>query len=382
LAPIPGHGLGIRLADQDAEATARGNAFVATADNPSAIYYNPAGITQLPGVQLRAGVYAVTPGSQYRSNFGVQADTVSRWNAAPQVYATWSPEDRAISLGLGVYAPYGLSLEWPETTGFGILAIKGRITYLTVNPVAAVQIHPRLSIAAGPTFNYSDTELVQRNPFGPLLQFKGDGADYAFNAGVRWQPHDQHVLGVSYRAATSVNYEGTVAGFLSPAPSGAAAKFEFPQHVVLGWSYRPTPAWNIEFNADWTDWDRLDTVTLREQSGIPLALPFNWRSSWFYEWGLTRQLPKGYFVSGGYIFSENSVPDSSFNPVVPDSDRHIFSVGVGRKAKHWSWAVSYQAAYGPIRTVSGSNSPAPPVTADGRYESLSHALALSVGYSF
>ena len=36
---------GLRLSDQDAFATARGEAFVATADNPSAIYYNPAGIT-------------------------------------------------------------------------------------------------------------------------------------------------------------------------------------------------------------------------------------------------------------------------------------------------------------------------------------------------
>jgi long-chain fatty acid transport protein len=40
---------GFRLPDQDAFATARGEAFAATADNASAIYYNPAGITQLEG---------------------------------------------------------------------------------------------------------------------------------------------------------------------------------------------------------------------------------------------------------------------------------------------------------------------------------------------
>src|SRR5688500_17253838 len=45
--PASAFALGIRIADQDARATARGNAFTATADNPSAIYYNPAGITQL-----------------------------------------------------------------------------------------------------------------------------------------------------------------------------------------------------------------------------------------------------------------------------------------------------------------------------------------------
>jgi long-chain fatty acid transport protein len=40
---------GFRLPDQDAFATARGEAFAATADNASANYYNPVGISQLKG---------------------------------------------------------------------------------------------------------------------------------------------------------------------------------------------------------------------------------------------------------------------------------------------------------------------------------------------
>src|SRR6267154_1848014 len=56
---------GFGLPDQDAFATARGEAFVATADNPSAIYYNPAGITQLRGNNFRAGVYGVYLNSHY-----------------------------------------------------------------------------------------------------------------------------------------------------------------------------------------------------------------------------------------------------------------------------------------------------------------------------
>ena len=53
---VPNAGaLGLRIPNQDASAIARGNAFVATADNPSAIYYNPAGITQLEGQHIQAG---------------------------------------------------------------------------------------------------------------------------------------------------------------------------------------------------------------------------------------------------------------------------------------------------------------------------------------
>jgi long-subunit fatty acid transport protein len=51
------HAIGIKSGNQDAAATARGNAFTATTDNPSAVYCNPAGLTQLEGDQVSMGAY-------------------------------------------------------------------------------------------------------------------------------------------------------------------------------------------------------------------------------------------------------------------------------------------------------------------------------------
>src|ERR1700744_3971750 len=91
--PHTGFSLGFRIADQDADATARGDAFAATADNPSAIYYNPAGITQLEGSQALLGSYAIslkekvsldTPGPT--SNF---ASVDTKLQVAPQGYVTY-----------------------------------------------------------------------------------------------------------------------------------------------------------------------------------------------------------------------------------------------------------------------------------------------------
>ena len=45
--------LGFRNADQDAAATGQGEAFVAQADTPGAIYYNPGGLTQIKGTGQR-----------------------------------------------------------------------------------------------------------------------------------------------------------------------------------------------------------------------------------------------------------------------------------------------------------------------------------------
>src|SRR5215831_20999924 len=58
---------GFRIDSQDAFASARGEAFAATADNASAIYYNPAGIAQLRDNNIRAGAYNIWFQSSYES---------------------------------------------------------------------------------------------------------------------------------------------------------------------------------------------------------------------------------------------------------------------------------------------------------------------------
>jgi len=83
------HANGFDLPDQDAFAVGRGMAFVATADNPSAIYYNPAGISQLDGHHLRGGVYGLHLGVEYDSPAGRSFDNENPWHAVPQVFYTY-----------------------------------------------------------------------------------------------------------------------------------------------------------------------------------------------------------------------------------------------------------------------------------------------------
>jgi long-chain fatty acid transport protein len=393
LVPVSAFSLGIRIADQNPQATARGNAFTATADNPSAIYYNPAGITQLEGTRALLGAYAVTIKTDVDLDAGASfSSTNDDWQVAPQFFATWKAEQYPIALGLGVYAPYGFALDYPDDTPFRTLAHKGSIQYITINPVLAWQITDSLSVAAGATINYAEVEL-QRGVLAPgdKFRFEGDDVDYGFNAGILWKPHRMHRFGVSYRSATTMDFEGRshlqYDGFTVPTPFGpfpvagvdqsedADASFDFPQNVVFGYAFSPLPDWTFEVNVDWTDWDSLNVVTLQQASG-DVALPFNWRSSFFYEFGVTKRFDYGVHASAGYIYSENSVPNESFNPIVPDSDRHIFSVGAGQQLERFNWDIAYQYAHGPSRRIAQGT------PADGTYEFNSHAVSLSLGYNF
>ncbi len=382
--------LGIRIVDQDAEATARGDAFAATADNPSAIYYNPAGITQLDGVHVTLGTYMIYLKDHFSpAGGGPSVDNTDTLQPAPQFYCTYQPSKNfPITFGLGVYAPFGFGIQYPDNTPFRSLATEAQLVYATVNPVAAWKICDQLSIAMGLTVNYGDVTL-RRGIFtqGDQFRFRGNGDAIGFNAGVMFQPVKWVSFGVTYRSATSIIFEGHTETRVLPFAAlgndtvvhlpreNARVGIPFPQEVTFGISLRPAKDWNLEFDLDWTDWDCLKTVQLTQQSG-KLFLPFNWNSSFMWETGLTHNFAYGLRGSVGYIYSENSVPAASFNPIVPDSNRHIFSVGVGQDIKQFSWDVAYQLAYGPDRTISNGN------PADGTYRFLSHALSLTVGYHF
>jgi len=364
--------LGFALPDQDAFATARGNAFVATADDPAAVYYNPAGISQLDGMRASLGAYGIVLGSTYK---GVAGEINSKTQLAvlPQFFSTISLPYN-FTFGMGTYSPYGLRTEWPDNSILAAAGQTGEIDYVTLNPVIAYQIIPSLSIAAGPTLNYSEAEF-KFNP-GFVDNIRGRDTAAGFNAGILWHPLEQHSFGVTYRSATDMNYEGH--GTLPPGPINipTAANVHFPQSVAFGYSFRPTTNWNVEVDATWTDWTQLQMVNINP---LPEALVFDYHPSWIYGFGATRYLGKGWKLSGGFMYSENTVPDNTFNPLVPDSDRYIFSVGVGKQYKQFSWDVAYQLGWGPTRTV--NNDGTYPV-ANGSYDFLSDAITINFGYHF
>jgi len=377
--PASGWALGIRLFDHDAFATARGNAFVATADNPSAVYYNPAGITQLRGHNTRASVNVFDVQSEFEDRGGRNFDSKSKFTLVPGLFYAYSPSNFPLSFGAGYYLPYGLWSEWPDNSPFRTTTTQGELQYHTINGVVAWQATKTLSIAAGPTLNYARTDL-RRGISAPRdeFRFKGDDYDLGVSAGLLWKPFERHSFGVSYRSPTTMTLEGKSRVTPYPVPDqNASAKLRLPQVVIAGYSFRPTPHWNLEVDLDWTDGNRKTPVLQQRTGNMPL--PLRWESSWAVEAGATRYFDNGLHVSGGYVYLENSVPDKAFTPLVADQDLHVFSAGVGGKRNRLTWDATYQFTFGPGRDVSGSvYGPA----VNGNYTFIAHAFSVSLGWSF
>ena len=235
------------------------------------------------------------------------------------------------------------------------------------------------------------------------FRFDGKGWSFGYNVGLLWQPHRKVSLGATFRSSATVDLEGHTEfeqyplrrfGLYPATNRVAQQEFQFPWSVVVGLSYRPTPKWNLEFDAHYTDWTSFGTNNLHienppTRSGMKTNTPviLNWQGSWIYSFGVTHYFDNGWRVSAGYAFDQNSVPNAYYSPLAADLDRHFISAGVGYRGKRFDFDLAYQFGYGPAHTVSGSK-PSSTITqvtgqrADGTYDFISHAVTLTVGMHF
>lgn len=384
-AGLPGmlRGAGFYLPNQDALATAKGNAWVATADSVAAVFYNPAGLTQLESPQAQVGTYVVNLGNEVNPPGGGTYHSKSQWQAVPHLYYA-QPLNDGWSAGFGLNSPFGLGGEWGQFSPFRTVITEAQLTYLSATGVLAWRLNEQLSLGASMSLNYSELFLEQGLGFfpGDYLNFEGDGYAVSGGLSLMWRPADKHSFGLVWASGTSPELSGEVNSNLL-ASGDANMEFVTPQRAAAGYSYRPAPGWNLEFNVEWNDWDSLDELRVRGATlpGGVIPISFNWESMFIYEVGISYATESGYVFALGYDYNSNAVPDSTYNPVVADADLQWLNFGIGRTCGDWSWFLAGQLGYA-NRTVSGAPTTAAGESANGKYKSRHQTVMFSLRRRF
>lgn len=406
--------LGIRQPEQGAAAIAQGDAFVAQADDPSAVYYNPAGLTQLKGTVSMSGVYVLGPEVKYEGSgpaAGVNKGTQDQIFFLPHFYGVSDFGSDWFRAAFGVYTPFGQTMDWGNNNSFRYVSTRSELQMVNINPTLAFAVCETLSVGIGYDLFHCDTDIRRAFPFvvpGPAFvgegnfRFQGDGIGHGGNVGVHWKPFEKHHFGISYRSPVEVEFQGhakvnTIPLFLGLGDSvngKGHADFTFPQVVQFGYAFWPTAKWKLEVDADWANWDQVNAIALKSKTiqgtfGLTRAqmkTKLNWEDSWIISLGSQYELRDNLFLRGGWYWSEDSVPERNFNPFLPDSDRTGVSLGLGFRTGRFWVDVAYQFNMSLDRKVSNKvgNNPFPPISqsVNGEYETYSQAGAISVGFNF
>ncbi len=394
------YGSGFGIFTQGASALGQADAVVAHTDEPSAIFFNPALINDLPGTQMEIGTTLIFPSREFKSDLTGSTSEGEDTMYYPSTFFLSHSFNDKVSAGLGVFNPFGLGTEWDDDWEGRYIATKSEITTYTVNPILSYRITPRVSFAAGVDFLWFDTTLKKRISLADYglpdagQKFSGDGNGIGYNLGILINISDNISLGASYRSEIDVDVDGD-ASFKLPSPllsgvfpnTGGETDITLPQQVFAGISYIASDQLTLEAGLRWEDWSSFKELTIDLDQPIAgqtsITEPKNWDSTYAVNIGAKYKLNKVVSLLAGYLYSENPVPDTTFEPSVPDSDTHLFCVGTDMKFKKFKIAMSYayqrQEDRNKNNFVGGKD---PSRSANGRYETELHLLGISLAYRF
>jgi long-chain fatty acid transport protein len=396
------YGAGFALIQQGTAAMAQGNAFVADASDASAIFYNPAGINQLKTPQVYVGTFLNYPDRNF-SGGGLDSQTNHRLYKSLTTYIA-VPVHKRVAVGIGFFSPFGMGTAWPPTWEGRYITTYSSLKTYTLNPVVSVKVLNNLSFAAGVDFLWSRVKLKRkaqvlggRFPDGEL-NLNGDGSGTGYNFGLLYEPLSGVKLGVAYRSKISVTHYGDLTTMLpQPFPTSqiqGSAGITYPASLTMGIAYSRLKPFTFEFDATWTGWSTYSKLKVNLDrpmlvNGVitsTITSPKNWHDAWAFRFGANYKVWDGFKIRAGYIYDLTPVPDSSFDPQVPDANRHIFTVGGDMKVlKRFTLGIAYNFILTESRTKNNTivvNGVPAPLQANGTYTSNVQSLGLSCIFQF
>ena len=384
---------------EGSRAAGMATAFVAIADDPSAMAHNPAGLALLRGNQVYGGVTAVNLSSQYQSPSGATEDTQNQIFFPPHLYVTSDFNREAMTFGVGIYSPFGIGgRKWSEQGLTRYASTESATGTLCVNPTIAFKAGSNLAVGAGIFYlgeQSTGEKMLNQTALGAAdgkMSVKGQGGGWGFNLGVILFPGQTVSLGLAYRSAVRIEESSTVTiENIAPAlrPFFGGAKFEtdadtvlhLPQVVNFGIAWRPTKSLTLSVEAEWTGWSSFDRMDVHLRQAVPAAgltsstVALNWKDVWIMKIGAEYQMTENLALRAGYAYVQSPVPESSLDPGNPDSDQNDIFFGVGYKMKEITIDAVYSLVFYKNRSVQNS-------ILSGEYESFNQALGLSIGYRF
>jgi long-chain fatty acid transport protein len=350
-----------------------GLAFTAVADDPSAIFYNPAGLGWQKHFEAQIGseflskVKGDFEGANPFPGIGVTEKQHKTTFVVPNIYVV-APLTNEINFGLGINSPYGLGYRWDNPNGFSGRFISQNAVVQTadLNPVISFQATPSFAIAVGADYRLSKVQLERNsaaiNVFTQsvvdvahvkLNSELTDNHGWGWNAGILFRPVPQFSFGAAYRSKIKVDYDGTAK--FTQIPTGNAAfdaavaaslpsagdhpvqtSIEFPATVNLGTAFTFPGQFLVSLEADWTQWTSFKDLDIHfpDIVGRDLHRENNWKNSWAYRIGLEKKFGK-MAVRGGYYRDKTPQPLSNSGPLLADNDRDAFSIGFGYGTDRW-----------------------------------------------
>ena len=384
---------GFMVPEQGARAMGMANAYAAIADDASANWYNPAGLS-FQGNSVSANTTLIYPLNDYE--LGGQTYSAKKGvHLVPQLYGRYGMDGSKFSFGLAVNSPFGLATDWSSSKApFSVVAAGAdsvtfsEIQAVHVNPNVAYQVNDRFSVAAG--LSYYNAFKVHLD--GQSLKIGGSGDGFGGNLALFYQAENLTV-GASYRSKVKLNITGTAVGGpalalfnLEGVGANASTSVTFPDLFTVGVGFKPKDNLRVSAQVDYINWATFDQIVIQyEPSSLNLAtgptttVPENWKATTTLRLGAEWSYDEKSRARVGYTYDPSPVNSADFSPRLPGNDRQLVALGYGMDI---SDDMTLDVAYGYVwldnRTTANPTNP----LYHGTYKSSAHLASAGLSYRF
>ncbi len=245
---------GVGITGIGARATALGGNYRAVSNDWSAMFWNPAGLTQIKGLHFGASFELISPEAKYTLTqntpaFGVfktaEFGNESKTFYIPAAGIVYGMDK--MTFGLSIFAPFGLGSEWDAMntadyhSQYPEYDYEDNLQIVDIHPTFAYQVNDKLSVGVGLSFVMADI-LIRKpqttpNPLlfspdyasmKPILsqtplandvynylltesQLEGDGTGFGFNFGLKYDLNEDLSIGVSGSWYNDISIDGKIA---------------------------------------------------------------------------------------------------------------------------------------------------------------------------
>ena len=341
------HAGGYRVSLQGQKALGMGHTGVAMSDSSEVVFFNPAGMSYLESdMEITAGITLIDSEIKYQNSAtNSSAKTDSPLGTPISVYLTKKHNDQ-VSWGIGLYTPYGNSVEWPTDWVGSHLVNEIELKSIYIQPTISYQFNDKFSMGFGPTYVSGQVEF-NRNLSSSLTNADGDrsnvtikatGVDsWGYNLGFQAKPNDQLTVGLSYRSKVDLEARNESADFSNIPTSMQAlytdttfdADLVLPAELTLGMSYQINPQTTLAFDinrAYWSDYNSLDII-FDNAAGVSYN-PRNYKDANIYRLGVQHQLDDEMTLRAGIYLDETPVPKNYVTPETARNDALGYTAGL------------------------------------------------------
>lgn len=390
-------------------------AFAATADDPSAMFYNVAGLAYQRRMGAYAGATLITFNNEFRGSATAEfpgANSFAQYEdhmfTPPNVYAV-VPVGENATLGFGTFTAFGLRTDWADGETFPgrFISQDANLKTVSMQPSFAMKhADGKFAWGVGLEYRTSHVTLERNTPrINPFTQRVIDVAHtrldsewsdgWGYNVGLMFRPNDMWSVGFQYRSDMDIDYEGEAT--ITQIPTGnpqldaiiarqlppnqkISTSIAFPAFYSLGVSTRAIPNWNVEFDVVYNTWSRFEQIEVEfEQTpAINLHVIEDWEDSYSLRLGGTTAATENWDIYLGGVYDVTPQPTEAVGPLLPDADRVGITFGLGWHNDRWRVDVSDMVLIFMDRSTEDRNRD----DFNGTFKTTANLLSINLGYNF